>query len=231
MWHAIAWGTLCQPKEQGEVGLKSLRLTNDAFLSKILWRLHTNPTSLWAQVLFGKYGRGGELHERPIPKSSDSQLWKGLARVWENFNSNVRRLTNEQGEETVSWQLTHHGQFTTRSAYQQLLDPPVHPLRNIWKRIWKLKTPERVCIFLWRCMHKKLPTMHVTKKWESGSGLCLICNQEEEDVAHALRDCRNASLLWRRFVPPEKRVDFFGSFGQQWISDNMNTRGTEGGTL
>ena len=73
-WHAIAWERLCQPKEVGGVGIKSLERMNDAFLSKILWRLNTNPTSLWVQVLLGKYGREWDLCGQPAAKQSDLLL-------------------------------------------------------------------------------------------------------------------------------------------------------------
>lgn len=48
---------MCQPNEIGGVGIKSLKQMNEAFLLKLLWRLTTDPTNLWAQVLTQKYGR------------------------------------------------------------------------------------------------------------------------------------------------------------------------------
>lgn len=116
MWHAITWETMCRPKEQGGVGLKSLRSVNDAFLSKILWRLHTHPSNLWAQVLLGKYGRGWNMLEQPLAKGGDSRLWKELVRVWGEFDTHLQRPPADQGEPSLYWNLSSHGEFTVKSV-------------------------------------------------------------------------------------------------------------------
>ena len=46
VWHPVAWDKLCMPKDKGGVGVKSLQHMNEAFLLKLIWRLHTNPSDL-----------------------------------------------------------------------------------------------------------------------------------------------------------------------------------------
>lgn len=53
----VAWDFLTQPKYAGGLGFRDIATFNDALLAKIGWRLVTEPHSLLAQVLLGKYGR------------------------------------------------------------------------------------------------------------------------------------------------------------------------------
>lgn len=49
------WNMMCKSNKQGEMGLKELKAFNFALLAKQGWRLITNPSSLVAKVLQGKY--------------------------------------------------------------------------------------------------------------------------------------------------------------------------------
>lgn len=46
--HLINWDTICQPKENGGVGLQKLSNVNEAFLMKLGWELLTTNQNLWA---------------------------------------------------------------------------------------------------------------------------------------------------------------------------------------
>jgi hypothetical protein len=78
----ISWETLTQPKWSGSVGLRKLQPMNDACLMKMGWSLMTGEHSLWGDVLIGKYGRSGWSQKKIYVSSSDSFLWKALARLW-----------------------------------------------------------------------------------------------------------------------------------------------------
>ena len=43
----VSWDDLCVPKEEGGLGIRKLRETNRVFALKLIWRLFTQPTSLW----------------------------------------------------------------------------------------------------------------------------------------------------------------------------------------
>ncbi|KAL0404511.1 UNVERIFIED_CONTAM: hypothetical protein Sradi_2091900 [Sesamum radiatum] len=53
--HWLSWDKLCVTKKEGGLGLRDLRDFNKAMLTKQLWRLLTNPTSLTGQVLKAQY--------------------------------------------------------------------------------------------------------------------------------------------------------------------------------
>ena len=107
--------------------------------------------------------------------------------------------------------MTNHGGFTTASAYKGQSSTSHNQHTVVWNRVWKLKVPERVRTFVWRCLHKMLLTNSLTQRWDGSGGLCSICGQQLEDILHALRDCPVATMFWRRLVPSERREEFFGS--------------------
>ena len=54
-YHTVKWETVTLPKEAGGLGIPSTQHRNHAILMNQAWRLYTNPTTLWAQVLKAKY--------------------------------------------------------------------------------------------------------------------------------------------------------------------------------
>lgn len=220
-WHQLAWDRMCMPKHLGGVGIKSLKHMNEAFVLKSLWRLHTNPSDLWVQVLLGKYGRSWREGEQLSAKPTDSRLWKELVRNWATFEQNIERAGASTAEDIIIWKATGHGEFTTKSAYSGIHDSSPVTSTGPWKFVWKLRVPERIRVFIWRCLHKKLPTNALTGQWDGGSGCCSVCIDQREDILHALRDCPEASLVWRELVPVRRREAFFGSDWRNWFEDNL----------
>lgn len=45
--HSISWDTVCRPKAKGGLRLQRFRDFNKALLAKLLWRLHTESSTLW----------------------------------------------------------------------------------------------------------------------------------------------------------------------------------------
>ena len=67
----------------------------------------------------------------------------------------------------------------------------------IWSKIWKLRGPERIKMFLWRVAANTLPTrenlmtrMDITEPW------CVLCNQEVESASNLFFKCPAAKALW-----------------------------------
>jgi hypothetical protein len=70
---------VCQPKEQGGLGVTNLEIQNKCLLSKWLVKL-CNEDGLWQQLIRNKYLRNkiiGEVQKR----ATDSHFWKGLLNV------------------------------------------------------------------------------------------------------------------------------------------------------
>jgi hypothetical protein len=77
------WDILCQPKEQGGLGIHNLKIKNIALLSKWLYKLLTSDGT-WQQILRIKY-----LGSKPISqvqwKNGDSHFWASLMKVKQDF--------------------------------------------------------------------------------------------------------------------------------------------------
>ena len=78
------WSILCQPKDQGGLGIHDLHIKNIALLSKWLFKLLTTEGT-WQQLLRNKY-----LGSKPLIqvewKNGDSHLWSSLMKVERDFS-------------------------------------------------------------------------------------------------------------------------------------------------
>lgn len=85
-FHLLSWETLQKPRDQGGIGIRSSRQANAAFLTKLGWRVLTEPNSLWSRVLRSKYCRGRCDIDMFQPTTNMSNMWRGIT-------DNVNTLT------------------------------------------------------------------------------------------------------------------------------------------
>ena len=57
-FHFVKWATICTPIALGGMGIRKVRLFNEALLEKCLWRFGMKRVALWRQVIEVKYGCG-----------------------------------------------------------------------------------------------------------------------------------------------------------------------------
>jgi len=58
-FHWVCWDEICRPKEDGGLGIRSIRSMNEALKTKWLWRFASKDDALWKRVIVSKYGTGG----------------------------------------------------------------------------------------------------------------------------------------------------------------------------
>jgi hypothetical protein len=75
--HWRAWEWLSSPKSLGGMGFKDFVLFNQAMLGKQCWRLLTEPDSLCARVLKGRYYPNTDFLSAKKPRSS-SFTWRSI---------------------------------------------------------------------------------------------------------------------------------------------------------
>jgi hypothetical protein len=79
------WNILCQPKDQGGLGIQDLNIKNIVVLSKWLFKLLTTDGT-WQQIL-----RNKNMNSKPLSqihwKNGDSHFWASLMKVKNNFPS------------------------------------------------------------------------------------------------------------------------------------------------
>ena len=117
--------------------------------------------------------------------------------------------------------------FTVKSAYQVALklkekNRVEHSRavtdRALWKKIWTLKTPPKIKMFVWRACSNILPTrenLHGRKMKIDPQ--CEICCQKPESIGHLLWECplvRNVWALCRGKIQKcsNAEQDFFALF-------------------
>ncbi|KAJ1695517.1 hypothetical protein LUZ63_012215 [Rhynchospora breviuscula] len=98
----LAWSRVCLPKELGGLGLIDLKLQNISLLLRWLWRLYSQPSSLWstlAKKLFAKRNS----NTPPLGwNGNGSFFWKQLLTLRYFFQiSTTTELQN--GENTLFW--------------------------------------------------------------------------------------------------------------------------------
>ena len=75
--HWLSWKKLSAPKINGGMGFRDFEKFNLAMLGKHGWRMLTQPNSLCARVLKGKYFPNTDFLQATIPRSS-SAIWRAI---------------------------------------------------------------------------------------------------------------------------------------------------------
>jgi hypothetical protein len=84
--HLVNWNIICEPIQNGGLGVKNLRRFNQALLGKWLWHYGTDGEALWREIVEAKYGGmwGGWCLD--IGRGSYGvSLWKYIRRGWDHF--------------------------------------------------------------------------------------------------------------------------------------------------
>jgi len=97
--------------------------------------------------------------------SGESWYWGIIAGI---FNDHDRKaisklaLLNRDGEDRLISKFNRHGIYTVRPTYryatETLVDNVEYQVSREWLKMWSLKIPQRVKVFLWRAMRGVLPT-------------------------------------------------------------------------
>lgn len=99
--HLVNWPSVCQPKDQGGLGITDLTLMNFCLICKWIWKLE-NSSGLWQKLIRRKYCRG-KLLAQVVHRQGDSHFWSGILHVRVVFFSFCRRLVGN-GKRTRFWE-------------------------------------------------------------------------------------------------------------------------------
>ena len=92
-------------------------------------------------------------------------------------------------DDKLLWKRLNSGEFEVKQAYNILLEDYLtlyddhhsqsHADNKVWKLIWKIKTPQKICIFIWKLLQEGLLTRQLLRnRGIIESGLCPFCNCE-----------------------------------------------------
>ena len=92
------------------------------------------------------------------------------------------------------------------------------------KWLWKLKTLPRIHIFLWKCLHDRLPVKStLTQRGIEGLDGCAFCPATKETTIHVLRDCPIATMFWRMSGCPLPFETLFSEDLDTWLCLNAKS--------
>ena len=84
--HLVKWATVHAPMSSGGLGIRKIRLSNEALLGKWLWRFGIEKDALWRQVIEMKYGSvWGGWCTKSMNGLYGVGLWKNISQGWPFF--------------------------------------------------------------------------------------------------------------------------------------------------
>ena len=126
--------------------------------------------------------------EREVPEVAE--LLSTLERV------KVLRVLEDKWE----WELESSRLFTCKSLFKHLIDRPTYFPFNYQHFIWKISIPNKVRVFSWLLVLKKLNTRDLLQKrqpfWSASPSWCVLCRSESEMVNHLFLQCSIAQRVW-----------------------------------
>jgi hypothetical protein len=98
-------------------------------------------------------------------------------------------------QDSITWNLTSNGEYTTTSAYKAQFFGAT--LTDMNKMVWKVWAPPKVKFFAWLAIRNRIWTADRLERrgWDN-CGLCPLCMQTQETAAHLFSQCRYTKRLW-----------------------------------
>ncbi|XP_019174227.1 PREDICTED: uncharacterized protein LOC109169788 isoform X1 [Ipomoea nil] len=221
--YMVKWENVVLPKSKGGLGLRHIHQMNLAFLAKMGRRLINESDSLWARTMKAKYIRSNDYMPDFTWKPGSSNLWRGICKVKDILAEGLR--TRNDGKEKIYWSKESSGRFSVSSAYDLAMKTDDMGNDIGWKKIWKLRAPNKICLFLWLVKNKRIMTNGERRRRSfSMDSRCPGCDEQEEDVAHCIRNCTKAMEIWGVFLPRGACKNFFNMDFDSWLFMNISGR-------
>ena len=106
--------------------------------------------------------------------------------MWNNLASRLANIVLSQDRDEFKWRLDQTGIFLVKSHYLGLIYQNT-PNNN--KKIWKLRAPLKIKIFLWYLRHGVILTKDnlANQNWQGNQQCCLY--HENEMIQHLFFNC------------------------------------------
>ena len=113
----VSWDRLSKPKAAGGLGFKDIQLFNQALLAKQAWRILTNPGSLLARILLGKYCHKRSFLDIQAPTVC-SHGWRSIIHRRDLLNGDLGKAIGN-GQTTRVW----HDSWISLSEHIKVFGP------------------------------------------------------------------------------------------------------------
>ena len=100
--------------------------------------------------------------------------------MWNNLVSHLSTIVLSQERDEFKWNLDQTGIFSVKSHYLGLINQNTP---NLNKRIWKLKAPLKIKIFLWYLRRGVILTKdNLAKRNWQGNHQCCFCHENKNET-------------------------------------------------
>lgn len=124
--------------------------------------------------------------------------------------ASIHLPSGEEGVDTVYWNRSSNGDFTIRSAYQQLSGFTGNSEEQVWKAVWSWGGPKKIKMFLWLCFREKLLTnVERRRRHLTDFVMCQRCQRSDESITHVLRDYSYSRQVWIKVIKNGNVDEFF----------------------
>jgi len=148
--HLVAWDIFTKEKPQGDLGIRSMRQLNSAFLMKLGWKLHSEPAALWVRLLKEKYTRGPDLANRTSSVRPRTSAWQGIMETMEKTSKGMGVAIGD-GRNTEFW---NHIWLDGKQLIEHVIRPALDALHS--SRVRDFWTPGSG--WNWTSLAQFLPT-------------------------------------------------------------------------
>jgi len=93
----VQWEKMCQKKEKGGLGIKDIKSFNMALLGKCKWRLGTEKTGLWKDIIDSMYRSWRNLNDAQCPRGKS--LW------WRDLKSTCGGSKESWFDKNIKWKI------------------------------------------------------------------------------------------------------------------------------
>ncbi|KAF5203287.1 Reverse transcriptase zinc-binding domain, partial [Thalictrum thalictroides] len=132
-------------------------------------------------------------------------------------------LRHNSLEDSVKWNGSTNGAFSVKSAYalamvEESSSSSGQELDLCFKKLWNLRIPASLQLFIWRVFNLALPVGQVLDKHHViGDLACIWCNESNETHDHVFFACDWVKRVW--FFSPVNMVvqDRAGWTWGQWL--------------
>lgn len=108
--------------------------------------------------------------------------------------------------------------FSVSSVYHNLTGDDERERNNIWEQIWRIKAPNRVCMFMWQTLHERIMCNKVRySRGFTNNAYCFACRDKVEDTEHVLRSCPRAKDVWIRIMPRDRWEKTKDKSMHEWV--------------
>lgn len=98
------------------------------------------------------------------------------------------------------WNLSKSGIYSIKKGYHMSMkEIRCMDLRRkkLWNRLWNMKVPYKIIVFLWRAVTGALATVvNLKKRKVMQYSVCSTCQLREENEVHLLLTCRESRKMW-----------------------------------